>query len=612
MVYDSLLLYAVVKEMRSALVGARVSRVFMPAEGTAVLEFSARAALPQILLCWQPGHARVHLAAHQTPRPGLNSAFVDVLRRFLRGARLEDVVQIGFDRVLRLEFSNAENLGPLARCCVVAEPIGRWANAVLIDDQGEIREAARHVAAAVNRRRELLAGVPYRPPPGAELPPLAGVTAEKLTDVAASCDEVPLQDLVRYGFQGAGPVLLAELWARTETNPQCAVGQQPEGWAQELAEAMAELLEESEAGRAWLYRSPDSALLVYPVRLHSREGNPPQQADSLSAALERLAADEFAKERVRQLRQRVVAAAERGRQRVGRRRQAREETLQAAREAQRWREYGEALLANLWRIPPGVAEVEIPSYAAEGERLLRVPLNPNYSAQDNAQRYFARYKKAQRTGRALPELIAADAREEEFLAEVVDEAERGEEADLVELESELVRRGHVKCDKRRQPTGEGRSRLPQLVDERGWTLWYGRTGMQNDRLLREAAPEDWWLHVRDGTGGHVLVRTGGRPERVPEQTLHLAARLAAGLSRQRESSRVEVVRTLAKHVRKVKGRPPGFVLYDHEATEAVSPLVPQAGGPDSACGAISRGDGKEWCRAVSDALRRSSSVQEDP
>lgn len=593
MLYDSLLLYAVAREVRSALVGARVSRVFMPAGAAVVLEFSARTELPQILLCWQPGQARVHLAAHQTPAPGVSSAFADVLRRYLRGARLEEATQVGFDRVLRLEFSNVENLGPSARCSVVVEPIGRWANAALLDGDGEIREAARHVSAAVNRHRELLAGVPYHPPPGADLPPLSAVTVEDLMTIAARNQELPLQTVLKSGFQGAGPLVLAELWARTGIDPQIPVGEQPAGWAQRLAAAMAGLLEEAAAGQAWLYRSAGSAPLVYPVRLHCRDGEPAQQTDSLSAALERLAAAETANERIAQRRQRVVAAAERGRKQVERRRQAREEALRAVGEAQKWRDYGEALLANLWRIPPGAAEAEVPLYAAEGERVLRVPLNPNYSAQDNAQRYFARYKKAQRAGRALPGLIAADAQEEEFLAEVIDEAVRGEEADLIELESELVRRGHVKQGKRERPTPDERRQLAQFVDERGWTLWYGRTGVQNDRLVREAAPEDWWLHVREGAGGHVLIRTGGRPESVPEETLQLAARLAAGLSRQRDSGRVEVVRTLAKYVRKVKGAPPGFVLYSHEVTEVVTPLVRPAHPGGAPAGAVPGDAGKE-------------------
>ncbi len=573
MIYDSFLLHAVVREIEAGLVGARASRVFMPAKDTAVLDFSMRAPLPQLLLSWQPGQARAHPAAEQVPAPGLGCAFVDVLRRYLRGARLDAARQVGFDRVLWLEFSNVENLGPAARCSVVIEPIGRWANAALLDPDGEIRETAHHVPAAVNRHRQLLPGEPYRPPPGAELPPLAGVSAEALRAAAGQESQTSLKAFLQRRFQGGSPLLLFELWARTGLDPQSLPDDRPSSWAETLAVTMGSLLEEASAGGAWVYRPRQGRPLVYPVCLRSREGEPVERAESLSLALNQVAAGETTANRLAQQRQRLHAAVERGQEQVRRRRRAREQALRTAREAGRWRDYGQALLANLWRIPAGAREVQVPLYTEQGECLVTVALNPNYPAQDNAQRYFERYKKAQRAVRTIPTLLRVDRREGQYLEEVTDEIERGDEADLQDLEEELTRRGHFKRKRKRALSPPARRELPRLVDERGWTIWYGKTGLQNDRLVRESAPEDVWLHVRDATGGHVLIRTGGRPESVPPETLHLAARIAAGLSRQRTSGSVEVAHTLAKHVRKPKGTPPGFVLYDDYVTEAVEPLV---------------------------------------
>ena len=573
MVFDSLLLSAVVREIQASLVGARVSRVFMPAEDTAVLEFSVRLPRPQLLVSWEPGHGRVHLAGEQVPRPGLSCSFYDVLRRFLRGARLEGARQVGFDRVLWLDFSNIENLGLDARCSVVAEPIGRWANALLLDPEGDIHEAAHHVPAAVNRYRQLLPGEPYRPPPGADLPPLPELATPGVRRLAAGAPDLSLKAFLQERVQGGSPVLLGELWARTGLDPAARMGELPAEWAEALTGAVAGIMEESAAGGAWIYRPRTGAPLVYPVRLRSREGEAAEGAESLSGALEQVTAQETQVDRLGQQRQRLHGAVERGREQVQRRRRAREQALQTAHEAGKWRDYGQALLANLWRIPAGAAEAEVPLYTEEGERLVTVALNPNYPPQDNAQRYFERYKKAQRAAGTLPRLLEADRREEEYLEGVADEIERGEEGDLGDLAEELSRRGHLKRKRRRALAPAGPRELPRLVEERGWTIWYGKSGLQNDRLLREAAPEDVWLHVRDGSGGHVLIRTGGRPDLVPPETLHLAARVAAGLSRQRTSGSVEVSHTLAKHVRKPKGGPPGFVLYDSYVTEAVEPLV---------------------------------------
>jgi predicted ribosome quality control (RQC) complex YloA/Tae2 family protein len=95
----------------------------------------------------------------------------------------------------------------------------------------------------------------------------------------------------------------------------------------------------------------------------------------------------------------------------------------------------------------------------------------------------------------------------------------------------------------------------------------GENAAANDFLLtRIAKPNDWWLHVRTGTGAHVIIRTENQPHRVPRSTLEFAARLAAQHSVDKHARVVEVDYTLRKYVRKPKGAPAGFALYTHEKT----------------------------------------------
>jgi predicted ribosome quality control (RQC) complex YloA/Tae2 family protein len=106
----------------------------------------------------------------------------------------------------------------------------------------------------------------------------------------------------------------------------------------------------------------------------------------------------------------------------------------------------------------------------------------------------------------------------------------------------------------------------------GWQVLVGENAEANDYLVtRVAQPNDWWLHVRAGTGAHVVIRTNNHPQAVPRQVLEFAARLAAANSPQRHSSIVPVDYTLRKYVRRPRGAPPGFVTYTHEKTLHVSP-----------------------------------------
>ena len=570
MLFDSLITNRIAREL-APLCGGRVGRVFLAAEATAVLELPRA----QLVISWHPEYARVHLVEGMMPAPGLTAAFVDVLRRYLRGARLSAVEQLGFDRVLQLEFLNAEGLGPEASCILMVEPIGRWANAVLCDPQGLIRDAAHRVPLGVNRYRQLLPGERYYPPPGQDQPRLDSEISNELRHAAAASPEETLRRLLMGGFQGASPMLLRELAARAGLDLDATPAEQPSKWAEALVEIMRQIRAEAIEGAAWLYRPARGKAFAYPMRLVSRSTEMVQSLPTLSEAVGQVAAELSSDQLLRQQQERLRAAVRQALEQVTHRRESREQALQRAAEAEKWREFGEALLGNLWRLDWGAPEVEVPVFSEAGERLVRIPVNPSYSPQDNARLYFQRYKKAQRAAKRIPPLLEADRRLEAYLEEVADETERADQGELGELEAEIRRLGYLRQRKARSvPPALS---FHRMTGPEGWPLWYGRTGLQNNRLLRQAHPDDVWLHVREGPGGHVVIRTGGRPEALPEAPLLLAARMAAGLSRQRANQRVEVAYTRVRYVRKPRGTPPGFVLYDHDQTLAVEPLVPGGG-----------------------------------
>jgi predicted ribosome quality control (RQC) complex YloA/Tae2 family protein len=190
-----------------------------------------------------------------------------------------------------------------------------------------------------------------------------------------------------------------------------------------------------------------------------------------------------------------------------------------------------------------------------------------------AQALFQRYKRARRILERVPPLLAQAEQEREYLQGVQQQVLTAEtQQELDELEEELERGGYLREPARRQaksPRGTAQPR--RAVSSDGYVILYGKTGAQNDALLRMASPEDLWFHVKDGPGGHVLVRTSGKGDEVPRRTLLEAAARAAGLSQWRKDHNVEVNYTRAKHVHKPKGARPGFVTYTHFQTLTVDP-----------------------------------------
>jgi hypothetical protein len=125
----------------------------------------------------------------------------------------------------------------------------------------------------------------------------------------------------------------------------------------------------------------------------------------------------------------------------------------------------------------------------------------------------------------------------------------------------------------RSPSAEEGKRLPykSYRSSGGIEILVGRGARANDELTYDIAkPDDVWLHARDVTGAHVVMRWSqeGAP---PARDLHEAAALAAWYSRARGSVVVPVDWTRRRHVRRARGGPPGRALVERAQTVMARP-----------------------------------------
>ncbi|MFQ5666740.1 MAG: NFACT RNA binding domain-containing protein [Candidatus Binatia bacterium] len=107
---------------------------------------------------------------------------------------------------------------------------------------------------------------------------------------------------------------------------------------------------------------------------------------------------------------------------------------------------------------------------------------------------------------------------------------------------------------------QGRAVARRFVSPDGLVILAGRTAADNDILtFKLASPSDFWFHVAGASGAHVVVRNPEVLQRLPGNTLRLAASLAAGYSKARRGGRMVVHATRCGDVRKPRGAPAGQV-----------------------------------------------------
>ncbi|HEX8507013.1 MAG TPA: NFACT RNA binding domain-containing protein [Hymenobacter sp.] len=235
-----------------------------------------------------------------------------------------------------------------------------------------------------------------------------------------------------------------------------------------------------------------------------------------------------------------------------------------------YRHTADLIMANLHDIPAGAGQVEVVDFYTGAARVIK--LKPTEKPQHTAENLYRKGKNQQIEERQLTERIAR--REAEALTAL----ERLEEMDTVPALAEL--RGLRVWRKQHglDPTpaaAKAANELPfKIFEDRGFTILVGRNAANNDLLTQKYAhKEDLWLHAKDVTGSHVVIRhKPGQP--VPEPVVEHAAMLAGWYSRRQHDSLCPVTVTPKKFVRKPKGALPGQVVVERERVVLVKPGNP--------------------------------------
>jgi predicted ribosome quality control (RQC) complex YloA/Tae2 family protein len=240
-----------------------------------------------------------------------------------------------------------------------------------------------------------------------------------------------------------------------------------------------------------------------------------------------------------------------------------EDVLDTASRARRLQTFGELILAHL---PAGESVLKTEDY--EG-LAVEIPLNPKKSAPENADRYF---KKAKNAKSAAADLVPKRQRitsEIELANSLLGRLESDASAIEQARESGLLREQKLPTE-RKEAAFDGYKVRESEID--GFAVFWGETATANDYVTtRIAKPNDYWLHVRGAHGAHVVLRTNGKPERVPQAVLLKAAAIAAKHSNQKHARHVPVTVTLGKHVRKPRKAAPGAVTFTNDKTLFVDP-----------------------------------------
>lgn len=612
--YDVLTIAAVTDELSTTIGNGRIQRIGLVDAQTIGAEVYARGKRHYLLASADSRLPRLRLASSlPSLDPALITPFGLLLRKYTRGGIILGIDQPPLERLVRFSIAKRhdalktgadvpvtsstemdvdeggddefeddplgsdDDLG-IRHVSLAVELMGRHSNLILVDNDGLILESAKRVTPAMSRVRTVLPRQPYTPPPPPDrLDPRSASEAVIEHLLESLSPDADLSRTIVGAFRGISPRMASEIVYRLTGESDARAGAlrptDASNLQREVGELLAPLRDMTWQPRYYRERpgtgDDEGADVVAfsPVpmsHLAARFEDVPVAGISEAAALAEGASERPSPQRHAQRRQRLLDAVGAAREKAERRLAALDSEAQRAEAAEQHRRAGEMIYAYLWQIEPGQTALVV-----EGET---IALDPALTANENAQAYFERYRKAQSAEAQLPELAEESRAEIAYLDQLATFIEQAPgfadlEALAAEWADQIPAQPGARPRRQRAPR-----RPPALVDADGNSVYVGRSGPQNDLITFDlAAPDDTWLHARGVGGSHVIIRWRhpGAPE-IPA-TIEAAAALAAWYSAARESNAVEVDIAPRRHVRKIKGSRPGMVTYRNERTIRVRP-----------------------------------------
>lgn len=245
---------------------------------------------------------------------------------------------------------------------------------------------------------------------------------------------------------------------------------------------------------------------------------------------------------------------------------------------------GELLTSVFHKMKKGMKEVEALDYTKDPPETVKVALDEKLSPQENVAKFFKRARKSKTALELLEGRIPEVSSELEFLESLEYEWEGAEEqGPLSDIKEELIRGGYLKQTARpavkEASRAETNESIRRFTSTEGFEILCGKSGLGNDLLVsRYAAGDDVWFHVKDAPGSHALIKVAGKKQALTEKTIEEAASIAAFYSKSKGSSKVEVIYTEARNVKKPKGAKPGMVTVKEYRGVVVRPGLPEGAG----------------------------------
>jgi len=572
MAFDGITIANIAADLDKAIVGGRINKIAQPEKDELLITIKNNRESYRLFISASASLPLIYLTDHNRKSPMTAPNFCMLLRKHIGHGKIVSIVQPSFERIIRFEIEHLNELGDLCKKYLVVEIMGKHSNIIFTDDKDMIIDSIKHVPSHISSVREVLPGRDYFVPQTQD-------KCDPLTiDETAFVEQVisrPLSIMKALftSLTGISPLVAEEICFRASVDGGAACDSLTDIAKSHLFHTFKRAMDDiaDKSFHLNIIYKDDEPIDFSSITLSMYDDLNSKSFSDISALLEAYYAEKNVITRIRQksvdLRKIVTTALERNVKKY----QLQEKQMKDTEKKDKYRIYGELINTYGYDVKTGDKYLEALDYY--NNETIKIPLNPDLTPLENAQKHFERYNKFKRTADALSTLLTDTKKEIEHLESIRTSLDMAlTENDLAQIKEELIQYGYMK----RKITGRKDAKIVSqplhYISSDGYHIYVGKNNFQNEELtFKIATNEDWWFHAKGVPGSHVIVKTNG--DELPDRTFEEAGRLAGYYSTYRKAPKVEIDYTLRRNIKKPNGGVLGLVIYHQNYSLMIEPNI---------------------------------------
>lgn len=564
MSFDGIMTRAVTNEVKKEVLGGKIQKISQPSKNDIVFNVYSRGKSHKLLLSANNNEARFNLTQIKFENPDIPPNFCMVLRKHLNQGKIINIEQIGLDRIVIFSISSIDEMGFDTSKKLILEIMGKYSNLILVDDDYRIIDSIKRVNEYMSSVRQVLPGLKYELP----LDEKIDISKDDFSkDIWYFDQKLPdSTNPIRFlysNYTGLSPLFSKEICYRAGIDPRInwsLVSEKEKESLNQLLYIFRDKIINNEFN-AFTYSDGKKIKEFYCFKL-SHVCFEEESYTYVGQAIDKFYSHNKKNDRLNQiqgdLRKKINTNIKSTKKKI----QILDENINKERRLDTLKKKGDLLAANIYKINKGMESIEVEDLYRPGHTI-KIRLDSLSSPWENVDSYYKRYKKIKNSidfaKKDMPKqrdylLYLED------LGYFIDNAESID--DLNEIKEQMIASGLIK-KKSKKKMKSNKSEPMHYKTSDSSDIFVGKNSKQNDYItLKLANKTDYFFHVKDVPGSHVILKTN----KLTEEDILISSYLAAINSSLSNNKRVDVDYTEKKNVNKPKGAKPGMVYYENFKT----------------------------------------------